>query len=281
MQRFKSYWILMRFHRPIGTLLLLWPTLSALWFANLGVPPIKYLIVFTLGVIVMRAAGCVVNDIADRNFDGKVARTKDRPLATKQISVKHAIYLACGLVGVAFGLVCFTNLDTVLLSIVALVLAAIYPFMKRFTHWPQMILGAAFAWAIPMAFMASQATLPLSCWLLFTATLIWAVAYDTLYAMVDREDDVKIGIKSTAVLTAPYDKILVFFCHLLVLSLYLFLGLLWHMPMIFFITLVMALALAVYQQWLIRDNSRENYFKAFLNNNTFGMLLFLGVSLSF
>lgn len=281
MQNLKSYWLLMRFNRPIGTLLLLWPTLMALWLANLGVPPIKDLLIFTLGVIIMRAAGCVLNDIADRDFDGFVQRTKDRPLATKVISVKQALYLVAILVILAFILVCFTNWQTIALSTIALMLAAIYPYMKRYTHWPQMVLGAAFAWAIPMVFMASQRALPLTCWILFFATVIWAIAYDTLYAMVDREDDIKIGIKSTAVLTAPFDKLFVLFCHSLVLGLYFLLGVIAKLPAIYFVAIVAALGTVIHQQWLIRDNEREHYFKAFLNNNIFGMLLFAGVFFSF
>lgn len=279
MQALEPYWQLMRFHRPIGTLLLLWPTLSALWLANDGKPSLKLIAIFSLGVIIMRAVGCVLNDIADRNFDGHVQRTQDRPLARGAISVRSALLLAGSFSLIAFFLVCLTNLNTVFLSVVALVLAAIYPLMKRVTHWPQVVLGAAFAWAIPMAYMASINECNSICWLLFGATVVWAVAYDTLYAMVDREDDIKIGIKSTAVLCAPYDRLLVLACHSLALGLYGVIGALLQLNRYFFISLAIGMMIALYQQWLIRSGSPHYYFKAFLNNNWFGLVLFVGVIL--
>ncbi|MGE4350230.1 MAG: 4-hydroxybenzoate octaprenyltransferase [Candidatus Berkiella sp.] len=275
----EHYWQLMRFHRPIGTLLLLWPTLSALWLANNGTPSFKLIIIFCLGVIITRAAGCIVNDIADRNFDGHVKRTQDRPLARRIISVRSALLLASSLCLIAFFLVCLTNVNTVLLSIVAVALLVVYPFMKRITHWPQVVLGAAFSWAIPMAYMASINECNSICWLLFGATVIWAVAYDTLYAMVDREDDLKIGIKSTAVLCAPYDRLLVFVCHGLVLGLYCVIGVQLKLSAYFFVAVFIGLLMVIYQQWLIRDGLPQHYFKAFLNNNWFGLLLFVGILL--
>lgn len=279
MYALEHYWQLMRFHRPIGTLLLLWPTLSALWLANDGMPSLTLILIFSLGVIIMRAVGCILNDIADRNFDVHVNRTQNRPLARRIISIRSALLLAGSLSLVAFFLVCLTNVNTVLLSVVALGLATIYPFMKRITHWPQVVLGAAFAWAIPMAYMASINECNLICWLLFAATIIWAVAYDTLYAMVDREDDIKIGIKSTAVLCAPYDRLLVFVCHGLVLALYCVIGVQLKLNIYFFVALFIGLLMSIYQQWLIRDRLPQHYFKAFLNNNWFGLLLFVGILL--
>lgn len=280
MSTLKSYLNLIRFNRPIGSLLLLWPTLTALWLASNGLPDVKLIFIFTMGVFMMRSVGCILNDIADRHFDGFVTRTQNRPLATGQLSMKQAFLFVAMLTLIAFTLVCFTNMKTVLLSTVALLLAGIYPWMKRVTYWPQVVLGFAFAWAIPMAYMAASLQLPQECWLLFFATTCWAVAYDTLYAMVDREDDVKIGLKSTAVLVAPYDKVLVFICHSMVLGLYVVIGLSREFSFIFYLAVGCASLHALYQQWLIRRNERQKYFKAFLENNMFGLILFLGTSMA-
>ena len=236
--RAKDYIELMRLDRPIGTYLLLWPTLWALWLAAEGVPDISTLIIFVLGVILMRAAGCVINDYADRDFDGHVERTRERPLATGRISARQALIAFAVLVGLSGLLVLLTNALTIQLAFVGVGLAALYPFCKRFTFYPQVVHGAAFSWAIPMAFAAQAGTLPMPLWLLFIANLLWTVAYDTEYAMCDREDDLRIGIKSTAILFGDADRLIIgllqgltLVCLLLVgarfgLGLYYYLGLL-------------------------------------------------------
>lgn len=194
----KNYFILMRFHRPIGIFLLLWPTWWALWIAGKGAPSLKNILIFTLGVIVMRAAGCVINDIADRNLDGYVTRTQHRPLPAKKIQPHHAFYLFIFLCLIGFVLVLFTNIKTIVMSFIALAIAAVYPFMKRYTHWPQFILGLAFSCAIPMAFTAENHPFNTTGWLLLLANIAWVIAYDTQYAITDREDDRKMRMKSTA-----------------------------------------------------------------------------------
>ncbi|MGL5762845.1 MAG: 4-hydroxybenzoate octaprenyltransferase, partial [Plesiomonas shigelloides] len=208
-EKLSAYWRLMRMDRPIGTLLLLWPTLWALWLAAQGQPNWPVLLVFVLGVVVMRAAGCVINDYADRHFDGHVKRTANRPLPSGDVRPSEARWLFVALVALAFVLVLTLNSLTIVLSLVALALAAVYPFMKRFTHLPQLVLGVAFGWSIPMAFAAQMNLLPLSCWLLLLANICWTVAYDTQYAMVDRDDDLRIGIKSTAILFGRFDKLII------------------------------------------------------------------------
>ncbi|MDX1397917.1 MAG: 4-hydroxybenzoate octaprenyltransferase, partial [Oceanospirillum sp.] len=205
-QQFPHYIKLMRIDRPIGTYLLLWPTLWALWIAAEGIPDWDVLVIFVLGVISMRAAGCVINDFADRKIDGHVERTKERPLATGDVTAKEAIGLFIVLGLISFGLVLMTNPLTILLSLGGIMLAFMYPFMKRYTHLPQVVLGAAFSWAIPMAYAAQTNSVPVEAWLLFAAKLLWTVAYDTQYAMVDRNDDVKIGVKSTAILFGELDR---------------------------------------------------------------------------
>lgn len=275
--KFKNYIELMRLHRPIGIFLLLWPTWIALWLADEGFHSIKLWLVFTLGVIVTRSLGCVVNDLADRNFDPFVKRTQSRPLAAQKVSVREALWLCFGLGVFAFILVCFTNFETFLLSWIALGLAVSYPFMKRYTHWPQVVLGAAFAWAIPMAYMAVQTQLPVMCWILFTATVIWAMAYDTLYAMTDRADDIKLGVKSTAILWGNYDKAGVLASHLVTLGLYVLVGYFSELHVLFYGGVVIALGLALYEQWMIREREPQQCFNAFLHNNTIGAVLFLGV----
>lgn len=205
-ERLAIYTQLTRFNKPIGSYLLLWPTLWALWIAADGVPPLSLLIIFIAGVFITRSAGCVINDYADRHIDGHVKRTAERPLALGLISSKEALMLFAGLMLLAFVLVLFTNRMTIWMSFGALALASLYPFMKRHTHLPQVVLGAAFGWAIPMAFTAVDETLPLVAWLIFLAKLLWTVAYDTMYAMVDRDDDIKIGVKSTAILFGKQDK---------------------------------------------------------------------------
>jgi 4-hydroxybenzoate polyprenyltransferase len=279
--KWQAYSHLMRLDKPIGSLLLLWPTLWALWLAGQGIPPLKELLVFVLGVFLMRAAGCVINDYADRAFDGHVKRTAGRPLPSGRVSTKEAKMLFVLLVLMAFGLVLMLNAMTIGLSLVALALAATYPFMKRVTHFPQVVLGAAFGWSIPMAYAAVSQSLPLSCWLLFLANILWTVAYDTLYAMVDRDDDVQIGIKSTAVLFGRYDKLIVGVLQLITLLLLLWVGYLMQLGGAYYWSLLLAGALFIHQQQQIIKRDRDACFRAFLNNNYVGLVLFIGIALSY
>lgn len=283
-QRYPKVWPyiqLMRLDRPIGTLLLLWPTLWAIWVAGDGSPSLRTFIVFTLGVIVMRAAGCVINDYADRDFDGHVSRTKGRPLATGAVTSKQALALFSALVFVAFILVLFVNRFTFWLSFVGLGLAVLYPFTKRFTFMPQIFLGAAFSWAIPMAFAAETGELPPAAWLLYTANLLWTVAYDTQYAMVDREDDLKIGIRSTAILFGDADRLMIALLQgMAVFTLYMLghrLGLSWA----YWLGVAAATGLFVYQFLLTKERQPAACFKAFLNNQWAGMAIFAGLFLHY
>lgn len=271
-------WIsLMRLDRPIGTLLLLWPTLWALWLAAGGMPRWDNLLVFCLGVVVMRSAGCVINDIADRHFDGQVKRTAARPLATGQLPVRGALLLFGGLLLAALLLVLTRNQLTIELSLVAVVLAACYPFMKRITHLPQLVLGAAFSWAIPMAFAAEQGAVPVIAWWLFAANVLWTVAYDTLYAMVDRDDDERIGVRSTARLFGRGDRLAVALLQLATLACLLVVGQLADLGWPFRLALIAAGGLFAHQQWMVRDRDRDSCFRAFLANNRVGALIFLAI----
>ncbi|EHM51727.1 4-hydroxybenzoate octaprenyltransferase [Yokenella regensburgei] len=276
-----AYNRLMRTDKPIGTLLLLWPTLWALWLAEPGIPPLWILAVFVAGVWLMRAAGCVVNDYADRKFDGHVKRTAHRPLPSGDVTEKEARVLFVALVLCSFVLVLTLNTMTILLSVAGLALAWVYPFMKRYTHLPQVVLGAAFGWSIPMAFAAVSEHLPLSCWLMFLANILWAVAYDTQYAMVDRDDDLKIGIKSTAILFGKNDKLIIGILQAGVLALMVTIGWLNQLNWEFYWAVAIAGALFVYQQKLIKDRERDACFKAFMNNNYVGLVLFIGLAISF
>ncbi|SFC27026.1 4-hydroxybenzoate polyprenyltransferase [Marinospirillum celere] len=276
-QRLPAFIRLMRLDRPIGTWLLMWPTLWALWFAAEGLPDLNILVIFVLGVILMRAAGCVINDYADRNFDGHVERTQKRPLATGEVSAREALILFALLSLAAFILVLFTNSLTLLLTPAGLALAACYPFMKRYTHFPQVVLGAAFSWAIPMAFAAQTASLPPALWLIFAANLVWTVAYDTAYAMEDRPDDLKIGIKSTAVFFGDYDRLAIGVLQLATLGLLIAAGLTFERGLYFFIGLACMALLFSWQQWLIRERQRGPCLEAFLNNHYAGMLVFIGL----
>jgi 4-hydroxybenzoate polyprenyltransferase len=276
-----AYHRLMRTDKPIGALLLLWPTLWALWVATPGVPPLWILGVFIAGVWLMRAAGCVVNDYADRKFDGHVKRTANRPLPSGQVTGKEARALFVVLVLLSFLLVLMLNTMTILLSVAALALAWVYPFMKRYTHLPQVVLGAAFGWSIPMAFAAVSESLPLSCWLMFLANILWAVAYDTQYAMVDRDDDLKIGIKSTAILFGRQDNTIIGILQVAVLALMVAIGRLNELNWAFYWSVLIAGLLFAYQQKLLAKREREACFKAFLNNNYVGLVLFLGLAMSY
>lgn len=277
MTKWQAYSRLMRIDKPIGALLLLWPTLWALWLAKMTVPPLPTLAVFVAGVFVMRAAGCVINDYADRKVDGHVERTRHRPLASGAVTAKEAKMLFVVLGLIAFALVLSMNLMTIMLSVVGLALAWVYPFMKRYTHLPQVVLGAAFGWAIPMAWAAVSESLPLVCWLVFLANICWTVAYDTQYAMVDREDDLKIGVKSTAILFGRYDKLIIGLLQLSTLVLMVLVGTMLDLNGAFYWTLLLAGGLFVYQQKLIAQRDRQACFRAFLNNNYVGLVLFLGV----
>ncbi|PWC15534.1 4-hydroxybenzoate octaprenyltransferase [Brenneria roseae subsp. roseae] len=274
-----AYCRLMRIDKPIGSLLLLWPTLWALWMAGRGIPEPWVLFVFVAGVFLMRAAGCVINDYADRHFDGHVKRTASRPLPSGMVSEQAAKVLFVMLVLLAFGLVLTLNRMTIWLSVAGLALAWVYPFMKRVSHLPQFVLGAAFGWSIPMAYAAVSETLPLTCWLMFLAYICWTVAYDTQYAMVDRDDDLKIGIKSTAILFGRFDTLIIGLLQLGTLLLMTALGYLTSLGPVFYASLLVATGLFVYQQRLIAGRERDACFKAFKNNNYVGMALFAGVIL--
>ncbi|CAI87366.1 4-hydroxybenzoate octaprenyltransferase [Pseudoalteromonas translucida] len=275
------YIALMRIDKPIGTLLLLWPTYWALWLANAGMPSLTNFIVFTLGVVIMRSAGCVINDFADRKIDGSVKRTMQRPLVSGQVSSGEAISLFILLITVAFLLVLMLSVNTILLSFGALALAFCYPFMKRYTQLPQVVLGAAFGWAIPMAFMASINALPIQAWLLFIANICWTVAYDTMYAMVDRDDDLKIGVKSTAILFGKYDRHIIGLLNLAFIALMLSIGALNNIGLSYWLGLSVAIVLLVYQQVLIQQRARTDCFKAFLNNHYVGLAFFIGLLFSY
>jgi 4-hydroxybenzoate polyprenyltransferase len=280
-QQLPHYIQLTRLDRPVGIYLLLWPTLWALWVAAKGIPSLGNLLIFTLGVILMRSAGCVINDYADRHFDGHVERTRERPMARGVVDETEALLLFAILCLIAFILVCFTNLATILLSGVGVLLAGIYPFMKRFTFFPQVVLGAAFAWAIPMAYTAELGELQRSAWLLYLATLVWTVAYDTQYAMVDREDDLKIGVKSTAILLGDMDTKAIGLMQVAVLGILLLLGAQENLRWPYFLSLAVAAGLFAYQQRLIRDRDRQRCFKAFLNNQWVGVSVFAGLSANY
>ncbi len=270
---------LVRLNKPIGILLLLWPTLWALFIAADGIPNIKVLLVFILGVILTRSAGCAINDYADRNIDRFVGRTRDRPLAAGLIEPKEALYVCAVLAFVALLLVLiFLNELTVFFAIGAALFAASYPFMKRFHFLPQVHLGIAFAFSIPMAFTAINNDYPPPmAWLLFTTAVIWTTAYDTLYAMVDREDDIKIGVKSTAILFGPMDKVVIGILQLLVILCLVLVGINAELGWIYYAGIALASLFFVYQQMLIKHRLPDRCFYAFLNNNYFGMMVFLGI----
>jgi 4-hydroxybenzoate polyprenyltransferase len=280
-ERLIAYGRLMRLDRPVGIFLLLWPTLWALWVASQGRPDPKVLLVFIAGVALMRSAGCVVNDLADRDFDPHVQRTHNRPLAMGQVRPREALILFLGLSFSAFALVLLLNPLTIALSFGGAFLAATYPFMKRYTHWPQIYLGAAFGWAVPMAFAAQTSTVPLAAWLLFIATVLWATIYDTFYAMVDREDDLRIGVKSTAILFGNEDRLITAVMQSILLLILLWVGYREGLGLYYYLGLLLAAGLALYQQYLIREREPEQCFRAFLNNNVFGASIFGGIALHY
>ena len=275
-----AYIRLMRLNKPIGTYLLLWPTYWALFLSAKGWPDIDLLIIFTLGVLVMRSAGCVINDYADRNIDQNIARTKDRPLITGEVSPKSALRLFVFLLIIAFGLVLLTNALTIKLSLIALALATLYPFTKRWTHLPQVVLGVAFGMSVPMAFSAQTGSIPLSAVWIFLATIVWTLIYDTFYAMADRDEDIKIGVKSTAILFEKYDQIFITFLQILLIIVFVVIGNLFNLGSIYYFSLVIILIFMIYHQLLMKKRQKELFFKAFLNNNFIGMTAFIGIFLS-
>jgi 4-hydroxybenzoate polyprenyltransferase len=276
-----NYALLMRFDRPIGIYLLLWPALWALWIAGQGQPSLKNTFIFIMGVILMRAAGCVINDFADRNIDPFVKRTEHRPIATGAVSSQEAIVLFLMLGLLAFVLVLFTNWLTFGLSFAALFLAVIYPFTKRYTYMPQAFLGLAFGWAVPMAFAAETGSVPLVAWLILTGTVLWATAYDTMYAMVDRDDDIRIGVKSTAILFGDSDVMIIGAIQVLFFVTLLIVGNKLQLGMYFYLGVLVAAGFGVYQQYLIWDRKPDKCFKAFLNNNWVGAAIFAGIVLHY
>ncbi len=280
-ERLIQYALLMRINKPIGVLLLMWPTLWALWMAARGVPDLGILVVFVLGVELMRAAGCIINDFADRRIDPHVTRTRARPLATGRVSVREALTLFVVLCLLAFALVLTMNRLTILLSIPGLALAAIYPFSKRYTHFPQTVLGMAFGWGIPMAFAAQTGSVPPLAWILFVANIFWSMVYDTFYAMADRPDDLKIGVKSTAILFGRWDRAITALLQGLVLITLWLAGRMAGLGVIYGIGLLVALVIACYEQYLIRDREPQACFRAFLNNTWFGAAVFAGMVIDY
>jgi 4-hydroxybenzoate polyprenyltransferase len=279
-EKIGDYLLLMRLHKPIGIWLLLWPTLWGLWFASGGLPPLKVLAIFVLGTVLMRSAGCVINDFADRSFDPHVARTRDRPIAAGRVAADEAVRLFVVLCLMAFGLVTQLNLATVLLSLPAVAIAATYPYAKRFHALPQAHLGLAFSWGIPMAFAATGQDVPWPlCGELMLATVLWAVAYDTFYAMVDRDDDLRIGVKSSAILFGRHDRAATAALQLAALLLLAHAGR--QLGAAYFGGLAVAAALAAYEQWLVRHRDRDACFRAFLHSHWFGAAVFAGLAADF
>jgi len=279
--RLKQYALLIRLDRPVGIYLLLWPTLWALWIAAKGIPDMLVLSVFASGVFLMRSAGCAINDYADRDIDPHIERTKNRPLAAGYITPKEALIIFAILSISAFGLVLLMNPLTIYMSIVGLILAASYPFAKRMHYMPQVHLGAAFGWAAPMAFTAQANEITMVTWLIFMATVLWATAYDTMYAMADREDDLQLGVKSTAILFGDADKVIIAALQILLIFDLILIGTNSNLGLYYYIGLFFASLLAIYQQYLIKDRKKQNCIKAFANNNWFGLCVFLGIALDY
>ena len=279
--RLKLYFKLMRFDRPIGMLLLLWPTLWGVWIAGNGHPAGQIVAIFILGTVLMRSAGCVINDYADRDFDKHVQRTRDRPITSGQVAPREALWLAAILALLAFLLILPLNTLTWLLSIPAVLLAASYPFTKRFLAIPQAYLGIAFGFGIPMAFAAQLGSVPAIAWWLLLANIFWAMAYDTEYAMVDRDDDIRLGIHSSAIFFGKYDIAAVMACYVITLAILAAVGNALHLGISYYSGLVLAAGIAAYHFTLIRKRQREACFKAFLHNNWFGVTVFMGIVLDY
>jgi len=275
-----AYFRLMRLNKPIGIYLLLWPTYWALFLSAGGWPDIDLLIIFTFGVIITRSAGCVINDYADREIDKHIARTQGRPITAGEISPKAALLLFIALGLIAFALVLLTNTLTIKISFIALALAVLYPFTKRWTNLPQLILGLAFAMSVPMAFSAQTGTVPASAGWIFLATVLWTLIYDTLYAMADRDEDLKIGVKSTAILFAKYDQIFITLLQVLLMIVFIKIGNLFDLGAFYDISLIIILLFMIYHQFLIKKRQKMDYFKAFINNHFIGMTMFFGIFLS-
>lgn len=280
-QRTYQYYLLTRLNKPIGIFLLLWPTLWALWIAAEGVPRPGVLTVFVLGVVLMRSAGCVINDYADREIDPRVNRTKDRPIAAGRVSPDEAMLLFMALCFSAFLLVLTMNTFTILLSLGGVLLAGIYPFMKRYTHMPQIVLGMAFGWSVPMAFAAQTNSVPKIAWLIYVVTVLWAVIYDTMYAMADRMDDLKIGVKSTAILFGDADRVIIGILQAMMLFALYLIGEQAQLNDGYNIAVLLAAVLMVYQQYLIRYRQPSLCISAFLNNNWLGLVIFVGIVTSY
>lgn len=280
-QKLPALVALTRLNRPIGIYLLMWPMLWAFWFAAEGIPHLPTLFIFIMGTVLTRSAGCAINDYADRDFDGQVDRTQQRPLATGALSANDALLATGILMAAAFALVLLTNALTIKLSFVALLLAVIYPFSKRVTHFPQVVLGAAFACAVPMAFSAQTNSLPNTAWWLFAVAVIWAMAYDTLYALADRDDDLKIGIKSTAILFGRFDLLLVGLLQCLVLVLLIIIGVSHDRGLIYYAGIASAAGFFAYQLWICRQRDSAQCVKAFQNNNWLGMSVFIALVIDY
>ena len=278
LNRLKNYAELMRLDKPIGTFLLLWPTLWSIWLASEGQPQAKIIIIFLLGVLTMRSAGCVINDFADRKFDPFVERTKNRPLARGDVSAFEALMLFTGLSLIGIFLALQLNYKTQLFAIAGGCITIIYPFIKRFFSIPQLILGIAFGWACPMAFTAQIGNVTKLGWIVFSTAIIWAVIYDTFYAMSDRKDDLKIGIKSTAILFGQHDLLIIFGSQLLMIISLIYIGKIAELGYLFYVSIGISTIFMMYQQWLARDRVSQNCFAAFMNNNYVGMTIFIGIS---
>ncbi len=280
-ERARQYALLMRLNKPIGIFLLLWPTLWALWIAGAGTPDVGVVVVFVLGVVLMRSAGCVINDYADRDIDRHVARTRERPITAGRVAPKEALLLFALLCLLAFGLVLTMNPLTIKLSFIGALLALSYPFAKRYTHLPQVHLGVAFGWAVPMAYAAQTGSISNTGWLLFIATLLWATVYDTMYAMADRADDLRVGVKSTAILFGELDRLIIGLLQLTFFAVLLIVGRQAHLGLFYYLGLGVAAGFALYHQYLIRRREPAQCFKAFLNNSWLGLAVFAGIVLHY
>ena len=280
MKTVMDYARLARLDKPIGIFLVLWPTLWALWLAAEGLPSLDVLFIFIAGAVLMRSAGCVINDFADRNIDKHIKRTKDRPLTSGEISPNSALVLFAVLVLIALVLVLQTNILTIQLSFVAVGLATLYPFTKRWTNFPQLVLGAAFGMSVPMAYSAQTGTLPISSGIIFLASLVWTLIYDTLYAMADREEDIKIGVKSTAILFEKYDQNIITLLQILLILIFIAMGNIFNLGLIYYFSLIIIVFFMIYHQFLMRKRQNSLYFKAFINNNYIGMTVFTGIFFS-
>lgn len=272
-----AYFRLMRLDKPIGIFLLLWPTLWALWLANKGSPPLSVLIVFCLGTLIMRSAGCIINDIADRKLDGKVKRTASRPLVTGEVSLNRAILLFIALLCIACGLLCCLDVPLFKVATIGAGLAVIYPFCKRFLATPQLILGFAFSWGIPLAFLSAHKPIDMAVILLMLLNFLWIICYDTYYAMVDKDDDIKIGIHSTALFWGSWSRLIIAGLQLLIAFLWLYLAGIFNLSYFFYIFWFMAHLLFIYQFYLTSEETREQCFEAFLNNHWYGLFILIGI----